>query len=221
MSAIGERMAVVSLGLSCQTSRQIDGHVPLLRKLTGDETIDKASLPFDWLISTPHGLESLIGSGTFFPEDPAALYDDHGRLRSREHELLYWHVSRHASRVGHPSFDDARSKFAHTSGRFGAISKLDRVIAVVSDTQGNLPWVQDEWKVPLLDTTPAQAEQLRRTFADFLGRPVDLLMVSRNARPDFEQRADFAYYHMVPEPEGWAGSGRDWAAVFQDYFSRG
>jgi len=220
MSAIGERIAVVSLGLSCQTSRQIDGHVPLLRELTGDETIDKASLPFDWLISTPHGLESLIQSGRFFPDDQAAVYDDQGRLRSREHDLLYWHVSRHASRRDHPAFPDARSKFAHTSSRFGAIAKLDRVVGIVSNTQGNLPWVQDQWNVPLLDTTPEQADQVRRTFAHFLGRPVDLLMVSRTVRPDFEQRADFAYYHMVPEAEGWAGNGRDWAAVFQDYFSR-
>jgi hypothetical protein len=48
---------------------------------------------------------------------------------------------------------------------------------------------------------------------------VELVMVSRHERPDLRRSADFAYYHMVPEPEGWAGSGRDWAAVFEDYFA--
>jgi hypothetical protein len=59
----------------------------------------------------------------------------------------------------------------------------------------------------------------RREFSKFLGRPVDLLMVSRNPQPEFSQRRDLAHYHMTPMAEGWAGNPRHWAAVFSDYFS--
>ena len=220
MSAIGERIAVLSLGLSCQTSRQIDGHVPLLQQLTGDETLKEVSLPFDWLISTPAGLTGMLADGIFFPESHEDLYADQGRLRLKAHDILYWHVSRLISKPGHPGFEDAKSKFRHTSGKLAKLATIDRVVGVISDTQGNLPWVEDEWKVSLTETSPEQADEVRRGFEKYLGRSVDLLMVSRNPRPDFVSRPDFAYYHMVPKTEGWGGDGRDWAKVFRDYFSK-
>lgn len=217
MSAIGEQVAVVSLGLSCQTSRQIDGHVPLLRTLTGDETIDKASLPFDWLITTPHGLSEMIGDADFFPEDHTQLREDQGRLRHRRYDVFYWHESRHLSRAGHPGFADAKGKFEHTSARFDTIAKLDRVVGVLSDTQGNLPELEATWNLPLTNTGIEQADDVRGAFETLLGRPVELLMVSRNKRPD-ALPANSAFYEMIPEAEGWAGNGRDWAKVFKDYF---
>ena len=218
MSAIGEKVAVVSLGLSCQTSRQIDGNVPLLRKLTGDETLEKASLPFDWLISTPHGLCEMIADANFFPEDHTQLMDDQGRLRHRRYDVFYWHVSRHLSSAGHPGFADTKGKFDYTSARFGKIATLDRVVGVLSDTQGNLPELEETWKLPLTKTGVEQADRVRKSFEALLGRPVELLMVSRNPRPEGELPANSAYYEMTPEPEGWAGNGRDWAKVFTEYF---
>ena len=219
MSAIGEQVAVVSLGLSCQTSRQIDGHVPLLRTLTGDQTIDKASLPFDWLISTPHGLTEMIAEADFFPEDHTHLRDDQGRLRHRKYDVFYWHETRHLSRPGHPAFADAKGKFEHTSARFEQIAKLDRVVGVLSDTQGNLPELEATWDLPLTKTGIDQADAVRGSFEKLLGRSVELMMVSRNPRPGGALPAKSAYYEMTPQPKGWAGNGRDWAKVFRDYFA--
>jgi hypothetical protein len=220
MSAIGDRVAIVSLGLSCQTSRQIDGHVPLLRQLTGDDSLEKTSLPFDWLISTTRGLVGLMEERSFFPETHEAFCADQGRLRLRDHDVLYWHESRLFAGGRDPRFEDSKAKFQYTSARFDRISKMDRVVAVMSDTQPNLPWKEEKWKIRLTDTSPEEADGARGAFARFLGRPVELLMVSRNSRPDFSPRADFAYYHMIPEKDGWAGNGRHWAAVFTNYFSR-
>jgi hypothetical protein len=220
VSAIGDRVAIVSLGLSCQSSRQIDGHVPLLRELTGDAGLAKVSLPFDWLISTASGLTGMVADRCFFPETHTELCADQNRLRLRAHDILYWHESRLFARAGHPGFEDAKAKFRHTSSRFEQISKMDRVVAVISDTQSNLPMIEEQWNVRLIDTSLEQVEELRREFSNLVDRPVDLLMVSRTPRPDFPRRSDFAYYHMVPEAEGWAGNGREWGAVFKDYFSR-
>lgn len=221
MSAIGDRIAIVSLGLSCQTSRQIDGHVPLLRQLTGDEGLEKTSLPFDWLISTPAGLAGLIEDRLFFPETQGELQADQDRLRLRAHDVLYWHVSRLAARVGHPCFEDAKAKFAYLSARFEQIAKMDRVVAVISNTQPNLPWKEEKWNIPLTGTTVEEADHVRQSFANHLNRPVELLMVSRNEKHQTPLPADFAFYHMVPEADGWAGDGRKWAAVFKDYFGEG
>ena len=221
MSALGDRIAIVSLGLSCQSSRQIDGHIPLLRELSGDSGLEKVSLPFDWLISTSRGLTGMLADRSFFPETHAELCADQYRLRLRAHDILYWHESRLFAHEGHPGFETAKAKFRHTSSRFEQISKTDRVVAVLSDTQANLPSISEQWNVRLTDTGLDEVEELRSEFASFLGRGVDLLMVSRTPRPDFPQRSDFAYYHMVPEAEGWAGNSRHWAAVFTDYFNRG
>lgn len=221
MSAIGDRTAIISLGLSCQSSRQIDGHIPLLQELTGDAGLVKASLPFDWLISTVSGLAGMLADGKFFPESHEGFCADQNRLRLRAHDILYWHESRLFARAGHPGFADAKAKFQHTSSRFEQVSTLDRVVAVISDTQGNLPEIEQQWKVRLTDTNVEQADGLRQALERFLGRPVDLLMVSRTPRPDLAWQRAFAYYHMVPEAEGWAGNEGHWAAVFTDYFSRG
>ena len=211
----------MSLGLSCQTSRQIAGHVPLLRQLTGDDSLEKASLPFDWLISTARGLVGLIDEGTFFPETREAFCADQGRLRLRAHDVLYWHESRLFAGGSDPSSsEDSKAKFQYTSGRFDRISKMDRVVAVMSDTQPNLPWKEEKWKIRLTDTSVEEADEARGALGKFLGRPVELLMVSRNPRQDLSPRADFNYYHMIPEKDGWAGNGRNWAAVFTDYFGR-
>lgn len=219
MSAVGNRVAVVALGLSCQTSRQIDGHVWLLRRLTGDRTIKRVSLPFDWLISTARGLAGMMEERSFLPRTSAGLTDDQGRLRLRAHDVLYWHESRLLAHAGHPGFRDTTAKFQHTSGRFDQIAQADRVVAVLSDTQPNLPEIQEKWNFRLIDTTPEEADELRTAFANFLGRPVEMLMVSRHARPEFTPPPGMAYYHMVPERGGWAGNGEHWAAVFSDYFS--
>jgi hypothetical protein len=221
VSAIGDRIAIMSLGLSCQSSRQIDGHIPLLQELTGDVGLVKASLPFDWLISTVGGLSGLLEDGQFFPESHEGLCADQNRLRLRAHDIFYWHESRLFARAGHPGFEDAKAKFRHTSSRFEQISKLDRVVAVMSDTQGNLPEIEQQWKVRLTDTRVEEADGLRKTLEQYLGRPVDLLMVSRTSRPEMAWQRNFAYYHMVPEAEGWSGNAHHWAAVFRDYFSRG
>lgn len=218
MSAIGNRIAVVALGLSCQTSRQIDGHVWLLRRLTGDRTIKKVSLPFDWLISTARGLAGMLEERSFLPRTAAGFVADQGRLRLVAHNVLYWHESRLLARAGNPAFNDIQAKFQHTSGRFDQIANADRVVAVLSDTQPNLPEIQEKWNFRLIDITPEEAGELRAAFERFLGRPVEMLMVSRHARPDFKPPAGMAYYHMVPEPAGWAGNGAHWAAVFSDYF---
>lgn len=218
MSAIGNKVAIVSLGLSCQTSRQIDGHVWLLRRLTGDDSLKKASLPLDWLISSARGVTGMLDDRSFLPRTAAGFCADQGRLRLRAHDVIFWHESRLLARSGEPRFRDAQAKFRHTAARFDQIAQADRVIAVLSDTQPNLPAIQEKWKLRLADTTPEEAGEVRAAFAKFLGRPVEMLMVSRTPRPDFQAPPGFAYYHMVPQRAGWAGSGEHWAAVFTDYF---
>lgn len=219
MSAIGNRTAIVSLGHSCQSSRQIDANIRLLRQLTKDSGLQKASLPFDWIIATADGIAGLFEDGCFFPETAEGLVDDQGRLRHRTRDVLYWHESRALARTGNADFENAKAKFRHTSDKFRQIAGLDRVVAVFSDTQPNLPEIEHQWKFPLVGTSPDSAERARAAFADFLGRPVELLMVGRLPRPEATPRPGFAYYHVVPDTAGWAGNGRHWTAVFGDYFS--
>lgn len=219
MSAMGETIAFASLGLSCQTSRQIDGLVPLLRRLTRDETIERVTLPFDWMISTTGGLRGMLLDRHFFPDDHMSLVDDQLRLRHRDYDVLYWHESRLLSRNGHPAFENARSKFAHTSARFEQIAKVPRVVAVYSNTQNNLPEIEDAHGLPLTQTDVADVQALRETFEAMLGRAVDLLIVSRNQLGEQPLPPNTAYYEMTPELSHWAGSRPEWGRVYRDYLT--
>lgn len=76
-----------------------------------------------------------------------------GRLRLRRHDILYWHVDRLTMQAGDPAFEDNKAKFRHTSGRFEQMARVDRVVAILSDTQCNLPEIGEKWGMRLTDTS--------------------------------------------------------------------
>src|SRR2546430_7198002 len=82
MSLVGQKAAVVSFGISCQTTLQIDDHVELIKHAVGDETLKSSSLPFDAVLTHPISTAQMLDADTFYPasKDELVLYK-----RSEEH----------------------------------------------------------------------------------------------------------------------------------------
>ena len=53
MSVVGDKVAVVSLGMSCQTAVQIRDHVSVIAASAGDATLRPSALPFDSIVCHP------------------------------------------------------------------------------------------------------------------------------------------------------------------------
>src|SRR4051812_16158649 len=67
MSLVGQKAAVVSLGISCQTTLQIDDHAELIAQAIGDDTLKKSSLPFDAVLTHPVSTAQMLDADTFYP----------------------------------------------------------------------------------------------------------------------------------------------------------
>jgi len=76
MSLVGRKAAVVSLGMSCQTTLQIDDHSDLIARGVGDLDLRPSSLPFDNLVCHPRAATRLLDNDAFYPasKDELAVY---------------------------------------------------------------------------------------------------------------------------------------------------
>ena len=84
MSLVGQKAAVVSFGISCQTTLQIDDHVELIKHAVGDETLKSSSLPFDAVLTHPISTAQMLDADTFYPASKDELVlrsSDQGDLR--------------------------------------------------------------------------------------------------------------------------------------------
>ena len=127
MSVIGEKAAVVSLGMSCQSGEQIRNHADLLARLAGDPTMRIATSVFDNIICTPGSAARMLQADTFYPNDPAALTVSQGaywkdlgvyfwhEYRLHKHHVLEYLFGRVNTRR---AFRDLSGKYAHLAARF-------------------------------------------------------------------------------------------------------
>lgn len=145
MSLLGEHCAIVSLGMSCQTSHQLRRHADLLKVLLEDSTLEPSSMPFDNVIAPPSGAAALLSWRRFLPPigelvaNPVPFWagpniyfwHDFVTARPGEYEM---------SRSG---FEIFSSKLAHKAQKFEQLAARRRVICVISNTQGNLGGISD------------------------------------------------------------------------------
>jgi hypothetical protein len=129
MALIGKKIAVVSLGVSCQTTRQIENNRErLARKL--DDELEQKRLPFDWRMQPVDAVAKMVRDGEFYPPEASEL----GRDRRR-----YW--ARGKTWFWHDKWDDFRSfqaKQAHLVDNWKLLAKTPRIVFVVSNSQNNL-----------------------------------------------------------------------------------
>ncbi|HVW58019.1 MAG TPA: hypothetical protein VHC00_20285 [Rhizobiaceae bacterium] len=226
MSAIGEKLAVVSLGSSCQSAHQIKQNVELLSSLTGDRLMPKR-FPFDWLICPVGRAAEWIGSGDRFPQSPLELspYNHVGTFFWEKRGVFFWHDFRQQTLVDiEATFRVTGEKYERFFNSFADLRSKERIIFIVSNTQNNLPAVlgDDYAKGGGFVFTPENTRALKRSAEDALGRSCEMLVVTYEDRsvPALEsataERITIA--RLAPDVSEWKGNDAAWQALLWHYF---
>src|SRR5215217_1929989 len=121
MSLSSSRTAVISLGMSCQTSRQIKVHHRLLRSALRDEDLHPVSSFFNNLISPITATTSLFAAD-LEPPSSAAEIVRWSRPFWERHGMFFWHDAFEP--------DTLCRKYQHLSGKLRALRDKQRLIFV-------------------------------------------------------------------------------------------
>lgn len=229
MSAVGKKVGVIGLGMSCQSSAQIRSHARLLARLTGDETLKISAMPFDNIICLPDSAAGMLQAGTFYPGDPDALVVSQG-AHWRERDVYFWHEyrlqKRHVfeyltGRVNtRRAYRELSGKYAHLTAKFRQARQLERLVFVMSNSQNNLSAYSAETGIdPKL--TAASVERLCDACDCYVGRPCEYVLATYQARLSGEVRRDrLTVFKLTPDGSDWEGDPVQWGGVFEQYFAR-
>jgi hypothetical protein len=129
MALVGKSTAVVSLGVSCQTTFQIERARPLLVDRL-DEELEEIGLPFDWRIQGPADVAAILRENNPYPQRAAELGGDRNRYWEKR-RTWFWHEK-------WEDFARFSEKQAHLWANWGRVGRTKRQVFVASNTQNNL-----------------------------------------------------------------------------------
>lgn len=228
MSVIGEKAAVVSLGMSCQSGEQIRSHADLLARLVGDPSMRIATCVFDNIICPPASAARMLEADTFYPGDPAAIAVSQGAAWSA-FGVHFWHEyrlhKRHfleylTGRVNkRRAFRQLSGKYAHLSARFRSLRNRERLVFVISNTQNDLVDTAVQTGIsPVLDV--ADIERLCDACDAYMGKPCEYILASYDDRlRGTPHRPRLRYYALRKDDSPWKGDIGQWEWIFGSYFS--
>lgn len=132
MALLGKDLAVVSVGISCQTDFQITTHRGTIAKLAGlkPDALEERTTPFDAMYCPVKSAAEMIKHRRFYPTDV-------GELAGTKRPL--WPAM--GCHFWHEKFDDPEkflSKQAHLVDNWDRIRSAKRRIFIVSNTQNNI-----------------------------------------------------------------------------------
>lgn len=223
MSLVGRKAAVVSLGMSCQTTLQIDDHADLIVRAIGDETLKPSSMVFDNIVCHPASAAKLFEISTFYPasKDELALfrgafwtaqgvYFRHECTLRKSRPIEYLKNKVDLAR----GYRDLAGKFAHLSEKFRHLSEIDRLIFVISNTQNDLTEYHAE--VGIDCAVPMDAIEMLCDACDrYFNRRCEYIFATYEGRTaGAADRPGLSVFKLVPDSSEWAGDHTQWEALF-------
>jgi hypothetical protein len=228
MSLVGRKAAVVSLGMSCQTTLQIDDHAELIARAIGDPELKPSSLPFDNIVCHPASAATILRTDTFFPPSADQLKLLRGALWA-EHKVYFRHEC--TLRKSRPieylmgtvnlarGYRDLAGKFTHLADKFRRLAQLERLIFVISNTQNDLTEYRDEAgidEVVSMESIEALCDATDRYF----GRRCEFMFGTYESRmTGASKRLGLTLFKLVPDSSEWAGDHAQWARIWTRYLS--
>jgi hypothetical protein len=228
MSLIGTRAAVISLGMSCQSTLQIDDHRDVIARAVGDDTLKPSSMPFDNIVCHPASAAAMLRTDTFFPVSKDQLKVLRGALWTEHHVYFRHECTLRKSRpleylTGKVNvargYRELASKFTHLADKFRRLSQLERLIFVISNTQNDLTEYRDEAGIE--DIVPMETvEQLSAATDSYFGRRCEYIFVTYETRvTGTTNRPGLSVFKIVPDSSEWAGDHAQWRAIFERHLS--
>ena len=228
MSLVGNRIAVVSLGSSCQPAHQLKGHAQFISEIVDDE-LKHTRLPFDWVISPIARTTEWLRSENLFPVSPgdlASLAGQNGAFLWEEQGVYFWHDFR--SYDGNidleGTFERTRISYELGFANLRDLRKLERIIVVVANTQNNVPCaLGPSYPSDGFDFTVPLLKHFKDTVDGSFGRRTEMLCVTYADRCSNELQSmpdlDIVVSRISRDTSGWAGDPAEWKRILLEYFT--
>lgn len=220
MSVLGNDVCVVSIGISCQTAYQIKKNLELLKKITGDTTLECRRMPFDWLISEPDSVISMIKSENYYPKYLTEIEISNTSYWSK-HNCYFWHDTKLLTAK---SFHIFQQKYAHITLNFGKITNVKKRVFLISNTQNNLPQVKRQTKNLQINFDLNHIKCLIEIIeTKFLGENKFIIVSNKNriAEKDLNNLELLApVYCLDVENSKWKGNDSAWTTLLESALDR-
>lgn len=220
MSAGGSKTAIVSLGVSCQSARQIRTSIEILSKALLEDLEPERHF-FDGLISPVAGLARLFEDG--FPLfSRADIHDGPGHPTWQPYGIRFLHHFREEPEM--PADIDAwyerdLSRFTYLREKFRRLGERERLVFVISNSQNNLRWVASQVGIERLEFREAELLRLQAAVDSYFGRACEYLVVAHPERHGDVSLPELRV--LTPDDSEWTGDKRQWRRLFQDYLAKG
>jgi hypothetical protein len=221
MSVVSPKVAIVSLGMSCQTTWQIQSNARLLVELLRiAEPVAQGGMPFDWLISPPAAVASMLAARRLFPERTEELQLNFAPWWPA-HNVYYWHDFK-LPEGGYElsaGFQQATAKYQYLLNKFAGLAGVERRIFIIANTQNNLNQVARATGTINAGLAAADIIDLCAATDRFFAVPSEYIVVSYADRLDKAiDRKNVKTYHLATDTSEWQGDIGQWASMFRDYF---
>lgn len=218
MSAIGEKTAVISIGMSCQSAHQIRANIKTLQAALGDETLTPKSLPFDWLICPPLSAMSILSDPVRLPaRDEMAM---NSRPFWMKKNAYFWHHFRNDKKEYDldSSYDDTLAIYRGRWERFKHLEKATtkRTICVLSNTQNDLSLTEATVGTVSSLFRASELKLLADEVQTHFARKLEFIVVTRPDRYISDVTLnDMKLYMHEPDSSAWEGDDAQWANTFR------
>lgn len=219
MSAGSSNTAVISLGMSCQTARQIGSNSDVLNDVLGG-TFEPERHFFDGLISPVSGMAQLFEDGfpLFGRED---LVSGPGHPTWQPYGIRFLHhfrsepdgaadIERH--------FEEDLSRFTYLRSKFCSLADRKRLVFVISNSQNNLDEVARDTGIARLAFDRDELVRLQAAVDRFLARPCEYLIVSH---PERHGGLDLPELEVLcADDTEWTGDKTQWRHLLRNRLKR-
>ena len=212
----GEGLAVVSVGTSCQTPRQLALYGAAREDVTFVKNI------YDWIAAPPDvAADWLDADLEGFDLDDLEVRRNHAWLKPRK--LYAWHWFGKTQPVGPKklniplTIEREKAKFAHQTAIFRELDPA-RTLFITANTQNNLEG--DVYSPPEFHRIPFNAPDIDRLNASldaFYGAPCRMLTITYAERCDAALRERARSSDLVAvlprDPSEWEGDDAGWSGA--------
>lgn len=224
MSLIGENIAFVSLGSSCQVAHQLRLHAATLSYETGQD-LQHRRLPFDWIIAPIEKLTGMLDSGVHFPSEPGHLRPHSGQVSARywpDAGVFFWHdfFDETGAINVQATFESTRQQYEQHFSLLRKLASKKIIVLVVANTQNNLPTVLGD-QFQGFEFTLDRLRSLKIACERYVGRRCLMLAVTYQGLADdtlaSDASTDIEVRYIARDPSEWEGDSAIWLDVLKDY----
>lgn len=218
MSVGGTQTAIVSLGMSCQSARQIRASIEVLNAALGEDLEPERHF-FDGLISPINGLARLFEDGfPIFERSQIAPGPGHPTWQPYGIRFLHHFREEGGEADIDRHFQTDLARFTHLRNKFVRLGERKRIVFVISNSQNNLAQVAADTEMESITFDPQELRGLQHAVDRYLERSCEYLIVSHPNRHGGSTIPELKV--LEADDSDWTGDKTQWRALFQEYLSR-